>query len=115
MENSGSIIEKMLELGIGMSMAQQIPEMMKGVLPAAGSSTSSAPPVTANIVRKQFYIVVDQSQAGPFSEEELAKLVENKLLSSETLVWKEGMPAWQPASQVPEVNKLLIMSKLNVK
>jgi len=115
MENSGDFIEKMLELGIGMSMVQQIPEMMKGVLPATGSSTSSAPPNTANTVGKQFFLVVGQSQAGPFSEEELAKLVDNELISSETLVWKEGMPAWQPASQVPEVNKLLIMSKLNVK
>lgn len=112
MENSGDFIEKMLELGIGMSMIQQVPEMMKGILPSSMTVSQQAPPAPAPVTEMQVYLVVDQTQAGPFSEEELIKLIKNELLTPQTLVWKTGMAQWTAASQVPEVNKLFVISKL---
>lgn len=110
-EESGSFIEKMMELGIGMSMIQQMPAMINSVMPQAGQSPGAAvpPPVQA---KSQTYLAVDNTQAGPFTDEELVKLIQNNLLSPETLVWKQGMSAWTPASQVPDVNKLFILSKI---
>jgi uncharacterized RDD family membrane protein YckC len=37
-------------------------------------------------------------QAGPVSEAELEQLVGNGVVRADTLVWREGMPAWQPYS-----------------
>ncbi|MBE7464254.1 MAG: DUF4339 domain-containing protein [Planctomycetes bacterium] len=40
-------------------------------------------------------------QYGPVSDEELKALVKNGILTRESLVWKEGMPAWTQVGQVP--------------
>ena len=108
-EDSGSFIEKMMELGIGMSMIQQMPAMMNSVMPQANAQGATPPPVQE---QSQTYLAVDGTQAGPFSDEELVKLAQNTILTPETLVWKTGMSAWAPASQVPEVNKLFILAKM---
>ena len=109
MENSSDFLEKMMELGIGMSVLQQMPKMMAGVMPNDAPGSVNNPPV---LCPAEVYIVVDHSQAGPFSQDDLLKLVKNRLLLPETLVWKHGMANWQPASQVPEVNKLFILAKI---
>lgn len=87
--------------------------MMEGVMPnittSAPNAMSTPPPVQQHT---GVYIVVENSQAGPFSQEDLVKLIQNDMLSQNTLVWKAGMANWQPASQVPEVNKLFILSKV---
>lgn len=111
-EDSGNFIERMMELGIGMSMIQQMPAMINSVMPQAGQTPGVAavpPPVQA---KSQTYLAVDNTQAGPFTDTELVKLIQNNLLSPDTLVWKQGMAAWTPASQVPDVNKLFILSKI---
>lgn len=45
----------------------------------------------------------DQQQYGPVSEEELRRLLQRGELSTEDLVWREGMPEWIPASSVAEL------------
>lgn len=110
-EDSGSFIEKMMELGIGMSMIQQMPAMINSVMPQPnGQGAAPTPPPIKE--QSQTYLAVDGTQAGPFTDEELVKLAQNSLLTPETLVWKAGMAAWMPASQVPAVNKLFILSKV---
>lgn len=109
-EDTGNFIERMMELGIGMSMIQQMPAMINSVMPGSTPSgaTTTPPPVQ---MKSQTYLAVDGSQAGPFTDEELLRLIQNDLLSQETLVWKQGMSAWAPASQVPAVNKLFFLAK----
>ena len=110
-EDSGSFIEKMMELGIGMSMIQQMPAMINSVMPQPNAQgTAPTPPPIKE--QSQTYLAVDGTQAGPFSDGELVKLAQNDLLTPETLVWKPGMSAWAPAAQVPEVNKLFFLAKM---
>lgn len=109
-DNSAGFIQKMMELGIGMSMIQQMPAMMEGVLPKPPSADNTPNP--PSVEDRQFFIVVDNAQAGPFAEAEIIKLIQNGLISKETLVWKKGMPAWTKASLVPDVNRLFIISKI---
>lgn len=40
-------------------------------------------------------------QHGPVGEDELRRLVDSGLLGPHDLVWRDGMPAWQPAQDVP--------------
>ena len=115
-EDSGQLLEKMMELGIGLTMIKQMPTMMEGMMPKPSSpSTIQGPAPPSQPARTQYYMVADNAQAGPFTEEELIKLIQNDLLRQDTLVWKTGMAAWTPAAQVPEVNKLFILAKLNQK
>lgn len=113
MEDSANFLEKMMELGIGLSVIKQMPAMMEGMMsnPADDSFSPDAVPPPVRPV-SQVYLAIDNTQAGPFSEEELLKLIQNDLLKPDTLVWKAGMAAWTPASQVADVNKLFILSKL---
>ena len=109
-EDSGNLIEKMLELGIGMSMMQQMPSMINSVAPQVNAS--GATPVPPPIKEQgQTYLAIDGTQAGPFSDNELESLVRNNILTPETLVWKAGMSDWKPAAQIPEINKLFFLVK----
>ena len=118
MEDSSHFIEKMMELGIGMSMIKQMPGMIEGAMPkpvGAAPQAQGQTSVPHPLPSKQeatTYIVAEGSQAGPFTEQELVKLIQNDLLKKETLVWKAGMANWTPAAQVPDVNKLFIMAKI---
>lgn len=50
-----------------------------------------------------YYLAEGTTQRGPFSEQELA----GAGLRPESMVWREGMPQWQPANQVPELQSIL--------
>ncbi len=50
----------------------------------------------------QYFIVINDVQQGPFSIDELRQ----RNITSDTLVWAEGMPQWVPAWQVAELRPL---------
>ena len=115
MDDSGKFLEKMMELGIGMSMIQQMPVMMRDVMQPSESPIPPSLPTSTNTLLQSsahIYIAVDNKQAGPFTEDELIKLIKNDLFQPQTLVWKAGMTTWLPASQLADVNKLFILAKL---
>ncbi len=47
----------------------------------------------------EYFIYKDNRQQGPFTTEQLSAMG----LTSETLVWREGMEQWTPAWQVQEL------------
>jgi uncharacterized membrane protein len=48
-----------------------------------------------------WYYAVNNEQKGPVNESELKTQLAGNKLAANTLVWKEGMDNWTPASQVP--------------
>ncbi len=118
MSDNDSMFDKMLEMGMGMAVANQIPKMMGSMMPDSFGSAQQTqqpanvqqgpPPITtANVI--QFYAIVNNSQVGPLSEQEFIALIQRNLISTSTLIWKQGMANWQPAQQVPEAGKLLLL------
>ena len=107
-----NFLEKIMELGIGLSMARQMPDMISQSMQAANPQMrgqQTPPQIPQETV---WYLVIDNAQAGPFNEEALKQIIKNNLIKPDTLVWKTGMPKWMPASSVPEVNKLFLLAKL---
>ena len=51
----------------------------------------------------KYYMHIGGQQLGPFEESELP----SHGLTASTMVWREGMPDWVAASQVPELSHLL--------
>jgi uncharacterized RDD family membrane protein YckC len=47
-----------------------------------------------------WYYVNDGESVGPISDDQLLSLLQSGAIASTTLVWKTGMPEWQPASAV---------------
>lgn len=111
-----NFIEKMMELGIGMSIMSQMPNMMGGCMSKNMGNTSNQsfqqiPPSMSNNTAST-YIAVNGQQAGPLSEEELKLLEENKMITDDTLVWTPQMTQWTPAKLVPAVSKLLMLASV---
>ena len=108
MANDNSIFDKMIEMGMGMTMAREIPKMMDAAMGYNQQNPQNVPPPIANN-GIQLYAAINNSQAGPFNEQEFIALIQKGLVGNETLVWKAGLPNWVPANQVPEVGKLLLL------
>jgi hypothetical protein len=53
---------------------------------------------------KTFYLYENGSSSGPFSIDDLRL----KQITSETPVWKEGMPEWLIAGRIPELSSLIL-------
>lgn len=106
MAEDNSIFEKMIEMGMGLTIANQIPRMMSSVMP---NQQGGQTPPPLNQAEGQLYASINGNQAGPFTEQEFIVLIQKKIVTRETLVWKNGLPNWVAAAQVPEVGKLLLL------
>lgn len=55
---------------------------------------------TIQLMKKEWYIRVEDRTEGPYSKEELR---DDPRVVITTLAWKEGMPHWLPIYQIPEL------------
>ena len=108
MANDNSIFDKMIEMGMGMTMAREIPRLMDTAMGYSQQKPQAGPPPIAN-TGIQLYAAINNSQAGPFNEQEFIALIQKGLINNDTLVWKAGLSNWVPANQLPEVGKLLLL------
>ena len=101
-------IDRLVEFGIGMAMAQQMVGMMNQTMrqmyvPGSIQTMPAAQPVT-------FYVALNGQQVGPISESEFSKMVSNKLITKDTLAWMPGMLSWKPIEQIPTILKVIAVA-----
>ena len=109
-EKSFYSIDRLVEFGMGMAVAQQMVSAMNQTMQTMrvpGAGNPLRPPETPPRV---YYAVLDGKQAGPFSETELARLVNDKKLSRETYVWHTGLAEWKTAENIPEIVRLAALA-----
>jgi membrane protease subunit (stomatin/prohibitin family) len=102
-----------LGIGVGVALGQQVAAAMSqqpSTPPAAaaggaGAAGAAVPPPLPNAT-PPIFIAVNNQQVGPIPAADLPARVNSGELTRETLVWREGMPSWVPASTVPDVAKL---------
>jgi membrane protease subunit (stomatin/prohibitin family) len=82
-------------LGIGMGLA-----MTRG-LGAAPATSPPALPAAAS-----WFVAVGGQQQGPYPLEQVAAALAQGQIDGETLVWTQGLAAWTPAAQVPQLAAL---------
>lgn len=104
-----SIFEKMIEMGMGMTIANQIPRMINSVIP---DQTPTATPPQMQTTALLFYAYIDNKQVGPLNEQECITLIQKGKIVDSTPMWKVGMTNWLAASQIPEIGKLLLLHKI---
>jgi hypothetical protein len=68
----------------------------------SGSSATEAGPELQD-QRRSWYIPRGDSHHGPLLLRELQQLIDTGEMGPKSLVWKDGMPTWIPASQVSEL------------
>lgn len=109
MDNSSFYsIDRLVEFGMGMAMAQQMVKVMNETMqtmyiPGSPSTIPSQTPLS-------IYVGIDGQTVGPLTESDFSKLVTNKKVSCATLVWMPGMLGWKPVDQVPNILKIVAMA-----
>lgn len=103
MNNNLDTIDKLVEFGMGMALSQQMMNTLKQTTP---------PPINLSTPQSEYiyYAIINSRQLGPLTTEELTGLISDKQITAETLMWYPGMPAWSPAKDIREVNKLLLIN-----
>ncbi len=106
--NSFFSINRLVEFGMGMAMAQQMVNMMNQTMrqmyvPGSVQSMPTVQPVT-------LYLAINGQQIGPISESEFAQLVTTKQVTKDTLAWLPGMLAWKPIEQIPAILKIIAVA-----
>lgn len=95
-EGSGAgLIGMGMELAAGMSMGQQ----MGNALQASVPPLQTPPPLPQ---AASYYLVVNGQQQGPFDAQTVGAYIQGGQVKADTLVWKQGMPAWGKLSGLPE-------------
>lgn len=109
MENSFDSTDRLVEFGMSMAVAQQMIGTMNNAMADMRIAGADMP------LRKtppQYYAVVGDSQAGPLADGDMAALVASGRITGETLVWKPGAPGWARAASFPEINKMIVLNKI---
>jgi len=73
--------------------------------PAPGSATMPPPIATPAL---QWHLNVNGVNYGPFAHDLLRSMIPTGQFGAQTMVWREGMPAWLPACTVPELSSLFM-------
>lgn len=107
--NPGGLAAAGVGMGMGFGMGGQMAGAMGGMF--AGQSQQASPPPSGVAPpplppQLQLFVALNGQQSGPFDLPALQQLVQAGQLTSETLVWKQGMANWAAASTVVELAAL---------
>jgi hypothetical protein len=107
-DNSFNSIERLMEFGMSMAVAQQMMQTMNHAM--QNMATPQFQQVTVLMPKPVlFYAIVNDIPQGPFTEQELSSHILANRVTKETLIWLHGMIGWMQAQQVPEVSKLFAL------
>ncbi len=76
-------------LATGMVMANEI---SKSLNQESQNKTPTPPPIPTQV---QYFIVKNKKAVGPYSKEEILKMLQNKELNENSFIWREGMADWK--------------------
>jgi hypothetical protein len=92
-----------MSMAVAQQMVQSMNQTMKNmVIPGAGNLMQKP-------LERVYYAVLDGKQTGPFSETELARLINDKKVSKETYIWHPGLKEWKTAENVQEIVRLVAL------
>jgi len=98
--NPGGMAGAGVGMGMGFAIANQMGNMYQQTQFNPQNPTGAMPPPPPVI---QFYAMINNQQSGPFNEQTIVQMVQSGSITKDTLVWKQGMPQWLQAGQVPEM------------
>ncbi len=106
-------VERLVEFGMGMGIAQQMVKSMNGALQDAYLPSAQATNLTGlqqPVMPVSFYAVMDGRQAGPFNEAEVSRLVAEGRITKGSYIWRAGMLQWEFAENVPEFLRIIALA-----
>ena len=106
-DNSFFSIDRLVEFGLSMGIAQQMVGMMNQYMQSmyVPGSIQSMPHSMLPIC----YVAINGQQIGPVNDAELSQLIAQKKINKDTMAWVPGMAAWQPIEQIPAILKIVAL------
>lgn len=107
-EESFFSIDRLVEFGMGLAVAQQMVQTMNQSMKnmyIPGAMNTMQP-----IIQQSYYVIIDNQQSGPYSEQEIRNLIAQKKISIETYMWRPGLSAWEKVEKLPEILKLVALT-----
>lgn len=98
-ENPGGM-GGMMGAGIGAGMGLGMGQMMAGNMGQAAAAPATPPPLPGGAI---WYAAIGGQQAGPYDANALQQYAQAGQINAETSMWRNGMAAWTPAGQIPEL------------
>ncbi len=102
--NNYSTLDRLLEFGMGMGMAQQMVNMMNQTMQTMQLPESSRPVQSA---AKEWFFVFDDKASGPYNEIDVKRLLLEKKVTKDTLTWSVGMSQWQKVETTPSMLRFI--------
>ena len=101
-------IDRLIEFGLGMGVAQQMVGMMNQAMKGMyvpGSIQSMPQPIS-----QIYYVAINGQQVGPLNDSELSLMISQKRINKDTLGWVPGMADWRPIEQIPAILKVIALT-----
>jgi len=92
-------IDKLVEFGIGMSMAQQMMNIMNqsmSLMQTPQFKTTDVP-ITKET---QYHVIINDVPQGPLSKNQVIHHLNNGDLNDENLIWCDGMSGWSKIKDI---------------
>ena len=94
-------VTMMAGMAVGGAIGQNIAGTIHSFLPGT-PQTATPPPVP----QEAYHVAVNGQATGPYPLPVLQQMAAAGTLNGQSLVWKNGMPAWEHAENVPELKGL---------
>lgn len=104
--NENSASGGAMEMGVGLAMGQQ----MSNAMTQPSSEAQVAPVIHAApppVPVDRWHVALNGEATGPHSVSTIKNMIEEGVISAETLVWMSGMAEWQPAVENATLKALL--------
>lgn len=101
-------IDKLVEFGMGMGIANQMVQTMNSTIQQMQIPGAQNP--IKNEIQQIYYAVIDNKQMGPYTLTEISRLISEKKIVKETYVWKPGMQNWELAQNVSEILNMVALT-----
>lgn len=108
--NPGGLAAAGVGVGMGVGMAGAMTGAMNQAMhpqqqQQMGGGAGMPPPLPGQ-QQVAFFAAINGNQAGPFDMNMLQQQLQAGQITRDTLVWKQGMPNWTKAGEVPELQPL---------
>jgi hypothetical protein len=101
-------IDRLVEFGMGMAVARQMMDSMNQALQSTHIPGIQTPQLA--VPSQHYYAVLEGKTAGPFSAQELSRLITEGKVNKDSYIWRPGMAKWQTAENLPDVLRLVALA-----
>ncbi len=98
--SNSSDASSMVGMGAGFAMAEKLAKSFEK------DSSVTKKPYIPEPFEKLYYIAKDKKPDGPYSIDEMEDMIKENKLAKESLIWANGMEAWQKVKDVEEFDEL---------